>query len=92
MKRKPASRSAPARQSLGEAGFVSLRGLIALGLCALVCLMMTATLLAFLFPVAPLGTSKRMLTFEERVTYQSAIEEVYWRHRIWPKENSSPKP
>ena len=33
-----------------------------------------------------------MLTFEERVTYQSAIEEVYWRHRIWPKENSSPKP
>jgi N-acetylneuraminic acid mutarotase len=26
------------------------------------------------------------------VTYQHAIEEVYWRHRIWPKENSKPKP
>ena len=21
-----------------------------------------------------------------------AIEEVYWRHRIWPKENLNPKP
>ena len=32
------------------------------------------------------------LTFAERVSYQRAIEEVYWRHRIWPKENLSPKP
>jgi hypothetical protein len=24
------------------------------------------------------------LTFAERVAYQRAIEEVYWRHRIWP--------
>ena len=32
------------------------------------------------------------LTFEERVAYQRAIEEVYWRHRIWPKERSDPKP
>src|ERR1051325_6677911 len=32
------------------------------------------------------------ITFEERVAYQYAIEEVYWRHRIWPKENPSPKP
>ena len=36
--------------------------------------------------------SKRTLTFAERVAYQRAIEEVYWRHRIWPKENSKPKP
>ena len=34
----------------------------------------------------------RVLTFAERVTYQRAIEEVYWRHRIWPKENPNPKP
>jgi N-acetylneuraminic acid mutarotase len=34
----------------------------------------------------------RLLTFAERVTYQRAIEEVYWRHRIWPKENPYPKP
>ena len=34
----------------------------------------------------------RMITFAERVAYQRAIEEVYWRHRIWPKENPYPKP
>jgi N-acetylneuraminic acid mutarotase len=38
------------------------------------------------------GRAQRTLTFEERVSYQRAIEEVYWRHRIWPKENSNPKP
>src|SRR4029077_2485174 len=35
--------------------------------------------------------SKRTLTFAERVAYQRAIEEVYWRHRIWPKERPDPK-
>ena len=34
----------------------------------------------------------RTLTFAERVAYQQAIEEVYWRHRIWPKEHPDPKP
>src|SRR5438309_2038826 len=33
-----------------------------------------------------------MLTFEERVAYQRAIEDVYWRHRISPKERPDPKP
>ena len=32
------------------------------------------------------------LTFADRVVYQRAIEEVYWRHRIWPKERPDPKP
>ena len=32
------------------------------------------------------------LTFAERVAYQRAIEDVYWRHRVWPEENRSPKP
>jgi hypothetical protein len=36
--------------------------------------------------------SQRTLTFAERVAYQRAIEEVYWRHRIWPKERPDPKP
>src|SRR5246127_5404943 len=36
--------------------------------------------------------SQRTLTFAERVVYQRAIEDVYWRHRIWPKENPDPKP
>jgi hypothetical protein len=35
---------------------------------------------------------KENLTFAERVAYQHAIEDVYWRHRIWPKERPNPKP
>src|ERR1051325_10737560 len=35
---------------------------------------------------------QRTLTFAERVAYQRIIEDVYWRHRIWPKENPNPKP
>src|SRR5947207_244588 len=35
---------------------------------------------------------QRTLTFAQRVAYQHAIEEVYWRHRIWPKERKDPKP
>src|SRR5262245_27859795 len=34
----------------------------------------------------------RALSFAERVAYQRAIEDVYWRHRIWPKENPNRKP
>src|SRR6516165_7787561 len=32
------------------------------------------------------------LSFPERVAYQWAIEEVYWRHRIWPNTNAGHKP
>ena len=35
---------------------------------------------------------KQTLTFADRVAYQRAIEEVYWRHRIWPKANAGAKP
>src|SRR6476620_5509915 len=59
---------------------------------AAVCSMITGTLLAFFHPEAPAKASQRMLTFAERVAYQRAIEEVYWHHRVWPKENSKPKP
>ena len=38
------------------------------------------------------GRAQRTLTLQERVSYQRAIEEVYWRHRIWPKERPDPKP
>jgi N-acetylneuraminic acid mutarotase len=34
----------------------------------------------------------KQLSLADRVAYQSAIEEIYWRHRIWPKENGSAKP
>ncbi len=50
------------------------------------------TLLAFFRPEAPTTISKETLTFAERVHYQRAIEEVYWRHRIWPKERTDRKP
>jgi N-acetylneuraminic acid mutarotase len=36
--------------------------------------------------------SQRTLTFAQRVAYQRAIEDVYWRHRIWPKERPDSKP
>ena len=53
---------------------------------------MSGTLLAFFRPEASTKVSQRTLTFAERVAYQRAIEEVYWRHRIWPKERPDPKP
>jgi len=34
----------------------------------------------------------RAFSFAERLVYQRAIEDVYWRHRIWPKENPDRKP
>src|SRR5437773_8207243 len=34
----------------------------------------------------------RSLSFADRVAYLRAIEDVYWRHRIWPKERPDPKP
>ncbi len=86
-------------KSLFKSCFFSGRGLIALLLCAAAaCSILIGTLpatagkLAFFRPEAPTQVSSRTLTFEERVAYQRAIEEVYWRHRIWPNERPDPKP
>ena len=38
------------------------------------------------------AAAQRQISFADRVAYQYAIEEVYWRHRIWPKENARSKP
>jgi N-acetylneuraminic acid mutarotase len=84
----------PKKSTCGS-GFLSLRTLIVLLFCAVTtCFIVSPTRsgLAFLHPQAPANASQRMLTFEERVAYQRAVEEVYWRHRIWPKENKDPKP
>ena len=57
--------------------------------------MITGTLLAFFHSEASAKASHpaaAALTFADRVAYQRAIEDVYWRHRIWPRENSKPKP
>lgn len=32
------------------------------------------------------------LSFQQRVHYQRAIEEVYWKHTLWPEQNRAPKP
>jgi N-acetylneuraminic acid mutarotase len=91
MKRRRIARSALALRSLGEGGFLNLRSSIAVLVCAVAgCSVLSATLLGFFSPQASLRVSERTLSFAERVTYQRAIEEVYWRHRIWP--GADPKP
>ena len=34
----------------------------------------------------------RPISFEDRVAAQTAIERVYWAHRVWPADNPQPKP
>ena len=48
--------------------------------------------LASLSMAAKPAQQRTMLTLADRIAYQRAIEEVYWRHRIWPKERPDPKP
>src|SRR5260370_30577035 len=96
MQRRSAARCAPARRSLlldlsltrrpvREGGFLSPRVAIALPLWAAACSLVTGTLLGFFHSEAQTNTSQRTLTFQERVAYQRAIENVYWQHRIWPR-------
>jgi N-acetylneuraminic acid mutarotase len=63
-------------------------------ICAAACSIVVPILsgLAFFRSEAPTKVPQRTLTFAERVAYQRAIEDVYWRHRIWPKERPDPKP
>ena len=79
--------------SRSTSAFFGLRPLIILVLCTAIAFsILTGTSLAFFRAEEPAKISRRTLTFAERVSYQRAIEEVYWRHRIWPKERSDPKP
>jgi hypothetical protein len=80
------------RKRTTQSAFFRLRGLLALLACAAAACSMLSGALPFFRPEAPVNLSPRTLTFAERVAYQYAIEEVYWRHRIWPKENARPKP
>ncbi len=76
-----------------EFTFLNLRVLLTLVLWTTgVGLMATGTLLAFFRSEANSKPPETTLTFAERVAYQRAVEEVYWRHRIWPKERPDPKP
>jgi N-acetylneuraminic acid mutarotase len=74
-----------------HSAFFSLRTAILL-LCGTISLIAPRSLLAFFSSAAPARVSQRTLTFQERVSYQRSVEEVYWHHRIWPKENLTSKP
>src|SRR5712691_735698 len=82
------------KKSTARSGLFGPRPLLAPFLCAAaICSMIfTGTLLAFWRSEVPAKASQTTLTFAERVAYQRAIEEVYWRHRIWPKDRPDPKP
>src|SRR6266849_10641093 len=74
-----------------QCAFFHLRTSITLLVCgAAACSMLSGALLAFFRPEA--SSKVRTLSFSERVAYQRAIEDVYWRHRIWPKERPDAKP
>jgi len=90
--RSLSTRFSVARKLIGQSGFFSPRLLTALLFCAAACLIAARTLPAFFQGDAPAKFSRQTLSFAERVAYQHAIEDVYWRHRIWPKEGSDPKP
>src|SRR6476469_3132030 len=75
-----------------QSGFPGSRALLILLFCAVACLILTGTVVAFFRPETRSQISQRTLTFAERVAYQRAIEDVYWRHRIWPKERPDRKP
>src|SRR5215471_11932961 len=85
----------PSTRGISVAAFSNLRSLL---VCAAASLFLAGTLLAFFQYEAPSKVTHPAvagLTFAERIAYQRAIEEVYCRHRIWPRiggENSRPKP
>jgi hypothetical protein len=81
------------KKDTAQSAFFNLRTLVTLFLFAVAaCALLNRPLLAFLRSETLTNVSQRTLTFAERVAYQRAIEEVYWRHRIWPIENLNPKP
>src|SRR5439155_21447268 len=76
-----------------RSAFFNVRVLIAFLVCATAASSVVGgALLAFFRPEVPSRISQRSLTFAERVAYQREIEDVYWRHRIWPKDRPDPKP
>ena len=56
------------------------------------CLLWAGAPTTFCSPQALGKRSSTTLTVAERVAYQRAIEEVRWRHRIWPEESQASKP
>jgi hypothetical protein len=86
------SRFSVGRKLIGQSGFLSPRLLMALLCCLGAYVISARTLPAFFQGDAPTKVWRRTLSFAERVAYQRAIDDAYWRHRIWPKEHPDPKP
>ena len=74
-----------------ETAFLS-RPVLGLFIGATICFIAGAELFGFFRPGIGPKSLHEPLTFAKRVTYQRAIEEVYWRHRIWPQERHDAKP
>src|SRR3989475_3768940 len=66
--------------------------LLLLGICAIPFALAKRSFDGRTTPATPSKQTQRTLSFADRVAYQRAIEDVNWRHRIWPKEQSGPKP
>ncbi len=64
--------------------------LASLALLVLVCLSSTIALQTS--NAAGVQASGRMLSLEERVAHQRAVDEVYWKHTIWPATGDQQKP
>ena len=85
-------------KSSSRSAFLTARALLSLIICSAASVIATGTLPAFLRSETPTRVSHSAgagLTFAEHVSYQRAIEDVYWRHRIWPRnrgERPDPKP
>ena len=83
------------KKSIDRAAFLTRRTILALIILGAVSSLLAGSLLAFLRGDAASKSAPRTLTFAERVAYQRAIEDVYWRHRIWPRgsgDRPDPKP
>src|SRR4029453_3052848 len=72
--------------------FFTPRTLVALLLCGTTCLIVTGNLPGFYRLEGQMKVPQTTITFAERAAYQRVIEDVYWRHRTWPKDNPNPKP
>src|SRR5438874_5812059 len=80
------------KKCTSRSGFFRARLLLVVLVCGTAAVsILNGTLLAF-FHADHANVFTRTLTFAERTAYQRAIEQVYWRHRIWPKERTDPKP
>src|SRR6266446_5370416 len=66
--------------------------LLLLGICAIPFALAKRSFDGRTTPATSSTQTPRTLSFADRVAYQRAIEDVNWRHRIWPKEQSGPKP